>query len=174
MRKQRAGFTLIEAMIVVTIIGILASLAIPAYKSYVVQAEVTEGINLLTAQKAEIATFQAANGRLPTDFKEIGWPAATTTAYGGPAASFQHVFGYDSDIWRQVEYQPKSGGYVMVLRSYKKPRWDNIELAPHLQIKSTSSGGIRFRCVSNLSSEPKRAEFMPSTCGQGSVTDWSW
>ncbi|MBZ0069245.1 MAG: pilin [Thiobacillus sp.] len=61
MRKVQQGFTLIELMIVVAIIGILAAVAIPAYQDYTVRAKVTEGLSLASGIKATIAE-NAANG----------------------------------------------------------------------------------------------------------------
>ena len=60
------GFTLIELMIVVAIIGILAAIAIPAYQDYTIRSQVTEGLNLASAIKASVAEFYAQNGRWPT------------------------------------------------------------------------------------------------------------
>ena len=63
MRKQiQKGFTLIELMIVVAIIGILAAIAIPAYQDYTIRAQVTEGLNLASPIKAAIAEYYANNG----------------------------------------------------------------------------------------------------------------
>jgi type IV pilus assembly protein PilA len=65
MKLMQKGFTLIELMIVVAIIGILAAIAIPAYQDYTIRSQVTEGLNLAGAVKAEVAEFYAQNGAWP-------------------------------------------------------------------------------------------------------------
>jgi type IV pilus assembly protein PilA len=62
MKRIQQGFTLIELMIVVAIIGILAAVALPAYQDYTVRAKVTEGLSLATAIKADMSSSYAADG----------------------------------------------------------------------------------------------------------------
>ncbi|MFT3954083.1 MAG: pilin [Piscinibacter sp.] len=61
-RRIQQGFTLIELMIVVAIIGILAAVALPAYQDYTIRAKVTEGLSLASAIKADLSSSFAADG----------------------------------------------------------------------------------------------------------------
>jgi type IV pilus assembly protein PilA len=65
MKSVQKGFTLIELMIVVAIIGILAAIAIPAYQDYTIRAQVTEGLNLADATKVAVADYYTQNGTFP-------------------------------------------------------------------------------------------------------------
>lgn len=72
------GFTLIELMIVVSIIGILASIALPSYQDYVKKAHVLEGLNLAGGSKTAIWDYWSANGVFPSTNSSAGIAATIT------------------------------------------------------------------------------------------------
>ena len=72
MTKLQKGFTLIELMIVVAIIGILAAIAIPAYQDYTIRAQVSEGMNLAAAAKAAVAESFLNRGVAPANRTAAG------------------------------------------------------------------------------------------------------
>ena len=66
MKAMQKGFTLIELMIVIAIIGILAAIAIPAYQDYTIRAQVTEGATLADGVKVAMQDYYAQHGTFPT------------------------------------------------------------------------------------------------------------
>src|SRR5580698_3450981 len=72
MKVIQKGFTLIELMIVVAIIGILAAIAIPAYQDYTIRSQLTEGPNLAGALETATAEYYANTGSFPTSNSTVG------------------------------------------------------------------------------------------------------
>jgi len=79
MKTIQKGFTLIELMIVVAIIGILAAVAIPAYSDYTSRARVAEGVNLAASAKASVSEFRISRGVFPTGNNQAGLATIIST-----------------------------------------------------------------------------------------------
>ena len=92
MKAVQKGFTLIELMIVVAIIGILAAIAIPAYQNYTIRAQVTEGLSLADGWKTGVAEFYAQNGSFPGSCNSTG-SASTGVMVCAGATTGKYVQG---------------------------------------------------------------------------------
>lgn len=78
MMKRQQGFTLIELMIVVAIVGILAAIAIPAYQDYTVRAKVSEPLSFADSAKVSVSEYFQTMGSMPTDLTAAGVSSATS------------------------------------------------------------------------------------------------
>ena len=79
MKKMQQGFTLIELMIVVAIIGILAAIAIPAYQDYMIRSKVTEAMAAAAACKTSVTEYYQSQAAMPADLSASGCSSTATT-----------------------------------------------------------------------------------------------
>jgi type IV pilus assembly protein PilA len=108
MKKIQKGFTLIELMIVVAIIGILAAIAIPAYSDYTKRAKVTELVTAGSACKASVSEYFQSQGAFPADIDAAGCSATTTDKISGL------TLAATGDITVSSNITGATGDYILV------------------------------------------------------------
>jgi type IV pilus assembly protein PilA len=162
MKSLQKGFTLIELMIVIAIIGILAAIAIPAYQNYTIRAQVTEGLNLADGWKTGISEFYAQNGAFPVGSNVAG--DATHIAVAG-ASSGKYVSSIAVGPLGQVQIK-YSGSQVN-----KKILGLELDLLPGLSVNddivwvcgsATTPAGLGTAPPAGLTNIPN--QYLPSSC----------
>jgi type IV pilus assembly protein PilA len=122
MKKMQKGFTLIELMIVVAIIGILAAIAIPAYQDYTIRAQVSEGMTLAAAAKAAVAETYLNTGIAPVNREEAGMSDTATDTFGKYVESIEVTNGnIDITYGNEANATLVSSGEVVTLKPWLTP-----------------------------------------------------
>lgn len=142
MKKQvQKGFTLIELMIVVAIIGILASIALPAYQDYTKRAHVSEGLSLASGAKTAVAEYYSTNAAWPSNNTDAGLASASDIS--GTAVT---------------EVAVSTGGVIKAKFNAK------VEADKVLALKPTDNGGaIQWDCKPSAGTTVN-AKYLPSKC----------
>jgi type IV pilus assembly protein PilA len=171
MKTVQKGFTLIELMIVVAIIGILAAIAIPAYQDYTIRSQVSEGLTLSADIKAGVAEYMAQTGAWPADLVEAGVTssAAATDAKAARYVSNVNVedgtitvtYGLDANtkiVGDTLAIQPfvnANGDVVWRCGSAQDPRGANVSNDP-------DGGGAAVGSPAGTTSLVDK--YMPASC----------
>ncbi len=142
MKSVQKGFTLIELMIVVAIIGILAAIAIPAYQNYVVRARVTEGLNLAAAAETTVAE----NASEAATELSLGWTAPS------PTTNVQSVSVDNTSGAITIVYTAPAGAGTVTLT----PKSDGSALAAD----SVPPDAITWGCWTTSANE----KYVPANC----------
>ncbi len=146
MKYLQKGFTLIELMIVVAIIGILAAVAIPAYQDYTARAQVTEAVELLSGGKTPMAEFFADKGV---------WPTTASSVMGNTIGKYTlHV----------VLTTGAGTSGQMILTATMKSTGVNSKVANQQISMGTVDGGKVWSCTTPVAGTAIQAKYRPAAC----------
>jgi type IV pilus assembly protein PilA len=150
MKKVQQGFTLIELMIVVAIIGILAAVAIPAYQDYTIRAKLTEAMSIASQAKTAVSEFYISQGSMPADQAAAGLDA-TATNYA------------TTDIVQQMEYTRTSATVGVVEMMIQDIGGDTAASDTFILTATGNSTGVQWVCSAG-GSQAIDAKYLPSNC----------
>jgi type IV pilus assembly protein PilA len=119
MKKAQQGFTLIELMVVVAIIGIMTMVALPAYQGYLVRAQVAEGLNLSGPLQYAVAAYHKDKGVFPVDNAEAA--LLSPTSYSGSYVESMSVNGAVISIFYGNKANAQISGSTVTITAISNP-----------------------------------------------------
>jgi len=146
--KLQKGFTLIELMIVIAIIGILAAIAIPAYQDYTIRSKVAEGLNMAGAAKLAVSETYQSLGSMPVG-GNVSFGLPTAASIRGTYVSAITV-GTNGEIL--ITYNNNVGGNPTA-------NGEDIELTPD----TSSVGSVQWQCGINANTTMPN-KYLPANC----------
>jgi type IV pilus assembly protein PilA len=155
-KRLQSGFTLIELMIVIAIIGILAAIAIPAYQNYTIRAQVTEGLTLADGWKTAIAEYYANTGVMPAAIANLAGTSQTVGKYESSitisSGSILITYGLSANT--------KINGSTLGLKPYTNANndvlWQCGSAAAPATSSATAVGGAAATSIS--------PQYLPTSC----------
>ena len=169
MKTIQKGFTLIELMIVVAIIGILAAIAIPAYQDYTIRSQVTEGLNLAGAVKAAVAETYARPGVWPGG-QQGSWASLTTAAER--RASTSSVVVDNGTV--NITYGGQGNTNINTESPVAEPRRQQErrrDLAVRLQHRQQHHRPRRTRLARTPTPRHMSPKYVPASCRAAVISD---
>ena len=161
MRKIQSGFTLIELMIVVAIIGILAAIAIPQYQNYVARAQMSEALSLASGGKVALAEYFNTKGEFPASNGAAGME--TNTTIKGKYVTSVTVDALPA-VTVATEGNPLSGPKGILIVHMDETGTHTLLMDGKMTLTGTASGGsITWACADGAGATTI-TKYLPSSC----------
>ncbi|MEC4767264.1 pilin [Halomonas sp. CUBES01] len=157
--KHQGGFTLIELMIVVAIIGVLASIAVPQYQNYVARAQVSEAISLASSAKTAVSEYYITNGSFPDSNTKAGISANDD---GTDIGSYVQSVKVENE--GKITVAMSSSGVVSDLQG------KSLQFTPDSSTgDDDNSGAIKWSCGAS-STDGIPTKYLPASCRDADTT----
>ncbi|ENW4534278.1 prepilin-type N-terminal cleavage/methylation domain-containing protein [Neisseria gonorrhoeae] len=172
MNTLQKGFTLIELMIVIAIVGILAAVALPAYQDYTARAQVSEAILLAEGQKSAVTEYYLNNGKWPADNGAAGVASSASDIKGKYVQSVTVANGV-------VTAEMKSDGVNKEIKGKKLSLWGRRENGsvkwfcgqPVTRTEANAKAGTDDVAKDDAGNDKIETKHLPSTCRDTSMTN---